>query len=891
MTELFNLTLTNNILSLNIPSTNNNYSNFQYIWQYSNDRIQWKDTSVTTSNINLSNDYYDKYVRCIISYDLSINWSKTAEAIITNNPKLNIKLSIGLIKKYPFNDLFFISEKYIFERKLNISQNLLTTALNLNQKLKVPFSGTFKPDNNETYSLIQKNEIIPEDAGGAQIPGSLFQKIETELGIEKTLFITKNINSLEFKLESYQWKKSTDTITWYNVTNNEIALIHGILNSKNLTNQLIPGDVVSDNGQYFTCLINYKNNNNVSKSYLVEMINQVSSLIGIEYELISESTVETSKNNINKNIISNTIDNKKILIGVEVNITENVNDNVNDIYKFTNSNNTLVYDNDKIITITVSNLSQNYSIEELVSFFDNNLEFSSIFKLTYSYKDNKIIISNNSKNNKYINFSKSTINELIGWFSDTKDILIESGKSITSIIQNPNPKLYTNINIENINSNKEDNTSYLENKIKYRQLINLKQGKWTNIALNNINIRDDFITYLKKFYIEKAYILDNNVYYDLFKQEYYDKYTERFKQFINSINRNDYIDNNNLINDSCWVKKNSPQINCIIIGIDYIGTEYELNGAIKDAKNMTSFLENYYGNQINIIKMIESDSRLSEQETPAELIPTAINIKQKLDDVTKEDKNIIFYFAGHIYKTYQSSESTEIDNSNENIRTLKGSDNDEIISDDWFYINFVKKIKATSKCRIYIDSCYSCGFSDFKYSYIDKKTIKENLTIDDNLLKELNNSKIELDEKINLLENLNNTLLNINKTIENMNNNTDYSVYKTSQLNILNSDKVKIENSIQTVTSEKNAKNEIYNQKVQQYNDNKSSNFADIISISSSNEFTKTYENNNHGLFTKELLQYLNEYGNFNIINAFDILSTTNLKATFIFEQEPILLL
>ena len=86
---------------------------------------------------------------------------------------------------------------------------------------------------------------------------------------------------------------------------------YGILYSKHPTNKLIPGDVVSDNGEYFTCLINYKNNNNVSKSYLVEMINQVSSLIGIEYEIISQSTTEPSRNNINKNIISNTIDNKK----------------------------------------------------------------------------------------------------------------------------------------------------------------------------------------------------------------------------------------------------------------------------------------------------------------------------------------------------------------------------------------------------------------------------------------------------------------------------------------------------------------------------------------------------------------------------------------------------
>ena len=95
-------------------------------------------------------------------------------------------------------------------------------------------------------------------------------------------------------------------------------------------------------------------------------------LIDIEYELITENIVKPSKNNINKKIISNTIDNKKILVGIEVNIKDNVND-TKDIYKFTNTNNnTLVYDNDKIVTINVSNVSQNYSIEELV-FFSSTL--------------------------------------------------------------------------------------------------------------------------------------------------------------------------------------------------------------------------------------------------------------------------------------------------------------------------------------------------------------------------------------------------------------------------------------------------------------------------------------------------------------------------------------
>ena len=880
MTELFNLILENTKISVTIPSNNVNYSNFRYIWQYSFDRILWKDTLITNSSINLTNNDYDKYLRCIISYDLSVNWNNKHPGIIKTNPKLNIRICLGIIHKYPLRNIFFISEKYEFERKLTISQNLIDISINeIDLKLTSPYSGTFKTDDGN-YRFIQRGEIIEE-------PGVIFQKMGTELGVEKTHFITKNITSLEFKIVSYQWKKSKDNISWSNVTNNELALTYGILYLKDPNNILIPGDVVGDNGNYFRCLINYKNNMDLNKSFMVEMIEQVPSIIEIEYEEVSQNILDIREDNSNKNIVSNTLNNNTIVIGVEININDNDDNSNKDSYKLTSSNNTLIYDNDKMIIVTISNQAQNYSIKELLSFFNNDINFSNIFKLDYSYKNNKIIILNNSKENKYINFSKSTINELIGWFSDTKDILIKSGESISSLIQNPNPKLYTNISINNINSNIiEDNQKYSEKKIKYRQLINLKQDKWTNISLNNLNIRDDLIKYLKTFYIDEAYILDNNIYYDLFNSEYYDKYSKKFKQFINSINKYDYIDNNNLINDSCWIKKKAPLINCIIIGINYIGTNDELKGAIKDAENMATFMKNYYKDQINIIKMIESES-----DTSVDLIPTAKNIKQKLDNIVKENKNIIFYFAGHIFKTYKNSDSVELDNSDENMKTLKGDDNDEKISDDWFYTNFIKKMNPNIKCRIYIDSCYSCGFTDFKYQYVDKKNIKENLTLDDQLVNELNNSKIELEKVIELLGSLNNKLFNINRTIQNSEHIDSYSTYKASKLNMLNIDLNKIKTEIVKITADKNSKNDIYNQKVIQYNTNKSSNIAEVISISSSNEYTKTYENKNNGIFTTELLRYLNEYGNFNIINSFDILSTTNLRSTFIFNEEPILLL
>ena len=90
---------------------------------------------------------------------------------------------------------------------------------------------------------------------------------------------------------------------------------------------------------------------------------------------------------------------------------------------------------------------------------------------------------------------------------------------------------------------------------------------------------------------------------------------------------------------------------------------------------------------------------MTDNSSEADCIPNTENIKQKLTSLLSETgKNIIVYYAGHIFKKYNISAS-EPDLSDENIKTLDG-----YISDDWFYSNFVKKINKTVKCRIYFDS-------------------------------------------------------------------------------------------------------------------------------------------------------------------------------------------
>ena len=237
-------------------------------------------------------------------------------------------------------------------------------------------------------------------------------------------------------------------------------------------------------------------------------------------------------------------------------------------------------------------------------------------------------------------------------------------------------------------------------KIKYKNLINLKNDQWTSISILFLLIENvDLLKYLNSFYINEAYVIENDQYNDLFNENYYNKYIKDIEE-IKNLN---YINKNISLNDSCFIKKQSPNIKALIIGINYLGTDHSLDGAINDANKMEDFLKSYYGNQIEIVKM--TDNTTSN-------LPTTKNIEKELLNLLTLNKNIIFYFAGHITKKYNIDYIEEPDLSNERIKTLDG-----YLSDDWFYKNFIQKINKNIKCRIYIDSCYSLGFSDFTYKY------------------------------------------------------------------------------------------------------------------------------------------------------------------------------
>jgi hypothetical protein len=87
------------------------------------------------------------------------------------------------------------------------------------------------------------------------------------------------------------------------------------------------------------------------------------------------------------------------------------------------NNNVLVYENSIGVKTTLTLLSQDYSITQLVNYLnDDTTGFSTVFTTSYNKQRMKITFINKDIEARFIYFSDSNINKLIGWEDEQIDI-------------------------------------------------------------------------------------------------------------------------------------------------------------------------------------------------------------------------------------------------------------------------------------------------------------------------------------------------------------------------------------------------------------------------------------------------------------------------------------
>ena len=183
---------------------------------------------------------------------------------------------------------------------------------------------------------------------------------------------------------------------------------------------------------------------------------------------------------------------------------------------------------------------------------------------------------------------------------------------------------------------------------------------------------------------------------------------KRIIQNYNNMLRNlNYSLNQNIININTHIYNDFPidfkNEKALLIGINYIGTDHELNGCIDDTERMKTFLETKGFNNFDIMTDLTN------------IKPTRINILNKIKNLlyhSVEGDLLFIYFSGHGSYTYDLN-GDEKDGKDE---LIVSSDLKYIVDDE------IKDIlNKFSKKNVSIigmfDSCHSGTMMDLRYHY------------------------------------------------------------------------------------------------------------------------------------------------------------------------------
>lgn len=161
----------------------------------------------------------------------------------------------------------------------------------------------------------------------------------------------------------------------------------------------------------------------------------------------------------------------------------------------------------------------------------------------------------------------------------------------------------------------------------------------------------------------------------------------------------------------------------VLIGINYIGTRYQLNGCQNDVIKYKNILVNNFGYKNEDIKML-LDLKGYEY-------PTASNIVKYMNWICGQTiiansiDEITFYYSGH-GTNIRDTNGDEPDRMDECIVPLD-FDKVGLITDDYIYLNFLSKIKPVKKIICIFDSCNSASCTDLPYSFtiMNNKLVKQ----------------------------------------------------------------------------------------------------------------------------------------------------------------------
>jgi len=151
----------------------------------------------------------------------------------------------------------------------------------------------------------------------------------------------------------------------------------------------------------------------------------------------------------------------------------------------------------------------------------------------------------------------------------------------------------------------------------------------------------------------------------------------------------------------------------LLIGINYVGSRYSLNGCINDVLNMEQHLKTHYP-ECTQYKMLTDN-------TPVK--PSKHNVLDALAWLTNglvAGDNIYFHYSGHGGRI-RDKNGDEVSGYDSCIYPFANG-NIEELTDDEIRVHLVNKVPEGCKCFVVFDACHSGSVADLRYLWQSPKS-------------------------------------------------------------------------------------------------------------------------------------------------------------------------
>ena len=196
------------------------------------------------------------------------------------------------------------------------------------------------------------------------------------------------------------------------------------------------------------------------------------------------------------------------------------------------------------------------------------------------------------------------------------------------------------------------------------------------------------------------------------------KYYKSLKPIRDKYNLNVQSQNTNFQNELNKINlltdipgRRTPEKFSLIVGINYINTNYTLRGCINDANKIKQFIDAYAYKTNNIVLLTDETE---DKPTKHNIIKSFKNLLQN----SVSGDTLVFMYSGH--GTYTADiNGDELDGCDEMIIPIDATNPQSCIIDDEFKTIIDAYLKSGVKLFILMDCCFSGTILDLKYNYLD----------------------------------------------------------------------------------------------------------------------------------------------------------------------------